>query len=553
LRGRRLVDCAGRGLRRATGYEGDNVPTDGSPSILSIDLGTSAVKLALITTRGVILGGEEEPIPLSLLPEGGAEQDPESWWSAIVRATRRLLERGVAPVGDIIGVNVGSQWSGTVAVDEQGMPLRPAILWMDSRGARHIQRVTRGLVSIEGYGVGKALTWVRLTGGAPSMSGKDPLGHILYLQHEHPEVYRNTYKFLEPKDWLNLRLTGRFAASYDSITLHWVTDNRELTRVRYDERLLRMTGLQREKLPDLVPPASVLGPLSAEAALALGLGPNVQVVTGTPDILAAAVGSGAVRDFEPHLCVGTSSWLSCHVPFKKTDLLHQMGSLPSALPGRYLLVNEQESAGICLVTLKNLLFETEAPAAARSSQEIYAGFERAAEGIPAGSDRLLFLPWLNGERSPVEDRLVRGGFVNLSLQTTRGHLVRAVMEGVAYNSRWLLTYVEQFVGRKLEAIRMIGGGARSKLWCQIYADILGRTILQVDEPVMANARGAAFQAAVALGQLTVDEIPALVPVARTYEPNPKNRGLYEELFREFLHLYKTNRSAFARLNQSRRA
>ena len=140
----------------ATGYEGDNVPTAGSPSILSIDLGTSAVKLALITTRGVILGGEEEPIPLSLLPEGGAEQDPESWWSAIVRATRRLLERGVAPLGDIIGVNVGSQWSGTVAVDEQGRPLRPAILWMDSRGARHIQRVTRGLVSFEGYGVGKA-------------------------------------------------------------------------------------------------------------------------------------------------------------------------------------------------------------------------------------------------------------------------------------------------------------------------------------------------------------------------------------------------------------
>ncbi len=526
------------------------MPTAGSPSILSIDLGTSAVKLALITTRGVIQGGEEEPIPLSLLAEGGAEQDPESWWSAIVRATRRLLERGVASPGEIIGVNVGSQWSGTVAVDEQGRPLRPAILWMDSRGARHVQRVTRGLVSIEGYGLSKVLTWVRLTGGAPSMSGKDPLGHILYLQHEHPEIYRNTYKFLEPKDWLNLRLTGRFASSYDSITLHWVTDNRELNRVRYDERLLKMTGLQREKLPDLVPAASVLGPLSAEAARALGLSESVQVVSGTPDILAAAVGSGAVRDFEAHLCVGTSSWLSCHVPFKKTDLLHQMCSMPSALPGRYLLVNEQESAGICLVTLKNLLFETEAAATAPSSQEIYAGFERAAERIPPGSNRLIFLPWLNGERSPVENRLARGGFFNQSLQTTRGHLVRAVLEGVAYNSRWLLPHVEQFAGRKLEAIRMIGGGARSKLWCQIYADVLDRPILQVAEPVMANARGAALQAAVALGHLKVDEIPALVPVARTYEPDRKNRGIYDELFREFLQLYKTNKSIFARLNRA---
>lgn len=526
------------------------MPTAGSASILSIDLGTSAVKLALITTRGAILGSEVEPLPLSLLPEGGAEQEPEHWWSAVVRGTRRMLERGVAAPADIIGVNVGSQWSGTVAVDEQGQPLRPAILWMDSRGASHVRRVTQGLVSIEGYGLGKLYTWVKLTGGAPSSSGKDPLGHILYLQHEDPELYQRTYKFLEPKDWLNLRLSGRFTASYDSIALHWVTDNRNLSRLTYDDRLLKLTGLHREKLPELVPAASVLGPLSPEAAQALGLSENTQVVSGTPDILAAAVGSGAVRDFEPHLCVGTSSWLSCHVPFKKADLLHQMGTLPSALPGRYLLVNEQESAGICLVSLKNLLYEE---AGAVDSQEIYAAFERAAERVPAGSDRLLFMPWLNGERSPVEDRLVRGGFFNQTLQTTRGHLVRAVMEGVAYNSRWLLTYVEQFVDRKLDSIRMIGGGARSKLWCQIYADVLGRRIQQVDEPVLANARGAAFQAALALGRLTVDEIPELVPVARTFEPDTKNQGLYDSMFREFLTLYKTNKSLFARLNKARSA
>jgi xylulokinase len=529
------------------------VATARNQTILAIDLGTSAVKLALITPRGRILGGEVEPIPLSLLPEGGAEQDPESWWSAIVRGTRRLLDQGVASPSDVIGVNCSSQWSGTVAVDEQGRPLRPAILWMDSRGSPHTRRVTRGLFSIEGFGLGKLLTWVRLTGGAPSQSGKDPLGHILYLQHELPDVYRRTYKFLEPKDWLNLRLTGRFAASFDSITLHWVTDNRDLARVSYDERLLRMTGLHREKLPELLPPASVLGPLKPESARELGLGEHVQVVTGSPDILAAAVGSGAVRDFEAHLCVGTSSWLSCHVPFKKTDVLHQMGTLPSALPGRYLLANEQESAGICLASLKDLLFDTQGLALTVDLQEIYAGFEHAAERIPPGSDRVIFLPWLNGERCPVEDRLVRGGFFNQSLQTTRGHLVRAVLEGVAYNSRWLLTYVEKFIGRRLGSIRLIGGGARSRLWGQILADVLDRPIQQVDEPVLANARGAAFQAAMALGRLTVDEIPELVTVARTYQPDPKNRGLYDELFREFVNLYKANKAIFARLNRARSA
>lgn len=527
--------------------------TAGSPAILAIDLGTSAVKLAVISIRGVILGSTVEPLPLALLPEGGAEQDPETWWSAIVRGTRRLLGSWGLSAADIIGVNCSSQWSGTVAVDEQGQPLRPAIIWMDSRGGPHVRRIARGPVSVEGYGVGKLVRWVRLAGGAPSHSGKDSLGHILYLQHEHPDVYRDTYKFLEPKDWLNLRLSGRFAASHDSITVHWVTDTREPNRVRYDAGLLKITGLHREKLPDLVPSASVLGPLRPEAARELGLGEHVQVVSGAPDIMAAAVGSGAVRDFEAHLCIGTSAWLCCHVPSKKTDVLHQMGTMPSALPGRYLLVNEQDSAGICLTSLKDLLVETPEGATGPDSQELYARFERAAERVPPGSDQLIFMPWLNGERSPVDDRRVRGGFFNQTLQTTRGHLVRAVMEGVAYNARWLLTHVEPFIGRKLEAIRLIGGAARSRLWCQILADVFDRPIQQVDEPVMANARGAAFQAALALGHLRVDEIPPLVPVARIYTPDPKNRGLYDELFREFLNLYKANKAIFARLNRARSA
>ena len=537
------------------------VPTSANPSILAIDLGTSAVKLAAVTLRGTILGGEVEPQELHLLPDGGAEQDPEAWWSAIIRGTRRLLDKGVVSADDIVGINISSQWSGTVAVDERGKPLRPAIIWMDSRGETHVRRVAHGFMPVEGFGIARLLTWVRRTGGAPTLSGKDPLGHILYLKHEHPALYRDTYKFLEPKDWLNLRLSGRFASSYDTITLHWVTDNRDLQRIRYDEGLLKMTGLPREKLPDLVPAASVLGPLQPEAARALGLSEKVQVITGAPDILAAAVGSGAVRDHEAHLCIGTSSWLSCHLPYKKTDVFHQMGTLPSALPGRYLLTNEQESAGICLSFLKdNILFGHEELARdgntddqGQASANLYKVLEKEAERIPAGSDKLIFMPWLNGERSPVDDQRLRGGFFNQSLKTTRGHMVRAVLEGVAYNSRWLFTYVEKFVGRRLDSIRIIGGGARSKLWCQIIADVLDRRIQQVDEPVLANARGAAFQAALALGHLTVDEIPSLVPVAHTFEPNPQNRGLYDELFREFVNLYKSNKAIFARLNRVRSA
>jgi len=508
------------------------------------------VKVALVSTRGEIADSELEPLEVLLLPDGGAEQDPEHWWAAIRRAVRRLLDRGTVPVERVVALNTSVQWSGTVPVDRGGKPLTNAIIWMDSRGARHARRITGGLVKVEGYGVRRLVTWIRRTGGVPTHSGKDPIAHILFVRDELPSVYRDTYKFLEPKDWLNLRLTGRLASSYDSITLHWVTDNRDVGKVVYDDRLLRLAGIEREKLPDLLPPATVLGPILPEVARDLGLSDRVQVVIGMPDLLAAAIGSGAVGDYEPHLCVGTSSWLSCHVPYKKTDLFHNMASLPSSIPGRYLLTNEQESAGACLTWLRdNVFFHDDELATGAGPPDAYRTFDRIAERVPPGSGGVIFMPWLNGERTPVDDSLLRGGFFNQSLETTRAHLVRAVLEGVAYNSRWLLMYVEKFVRRRLPAITMIGGGARSSLWCRIHADVLDRPIRQAEDPILANARGAAFQAAAALGYLSFDDIPGRVPIARTYEPDPDVRGLYDELFREFLGLYRRTRRTYARLNR----
>jgi len=161
---------------------------------------------------------------------------------------------------------------------------------------------------------------------------------------------------------------------------------------------------------------------------------------------------------------------------------------------------------------------------------------------------VIFTPWLNGERTPVEDHLVRGGFFNQSLGTTRAHLVRAVFEGVAYNTRWMHQHVERFVKRRLDGINFVGGGALSALWCQIHADVLNRTIRQVEEPRLANARGAAFAASVALGYISFDDIPERVKIHQTYHPTEANRQVYDELFAEFLNIYKNNKRAYARLN-----
>ncbi len=524
----------------------------GDDHILAIDLGTSSVKLALVSVTGVIADTEIEPLEVSLIAGGGAEQDPDHWWAAILRGAGRMLDRRSVAVDRIVGLNTSVQWSGTVPVDDAGRHLTNAVIWMDARGADQVKRVTGGFPRLHGYGAAKLARWIRLTGGAPGHSGKDPIAHILWIRDQRPDVYRETRVFLEPRDYLNLRLTGKIASSFDAITLHWVTDNRDLARVDYDAGLLRMGRLERGKLPDLMLPASVLGPLLPRAARELGLSERTRVVIGMPDVLAAAIGAGAVRDFDAHLCVGTSSWLTCHVPYKKTDLLHNMASLPSSVPGRYLLTDEQESAGICLTWLRdNVFFHDDELAVGADRLEAYRIFDRIAERAPAGSHGVIFTPWLNGERTPVDDHRVRGGFFNQSLDTTRADLVRAVLEGVAYNSRWLLTYVERFIGKRLPAIAMVGGGARSALWCRIHADVLDRPVRQVEDPVFANARGAALQAAAALGYLAFDDIPDRVPIARTFEPDPEHRATYDALYGGFTGLYRATRRLHARLNGGR--
>ncbi len=518
--------------------------------ILAIDLGTSGPKVALVSAAGEVVDVAFEPVRLMLLEGGGAEQDPDEWWGAITTAARRVLGSGKVAAGSVEAVCCTAQWSGTVAVDEDGRHLGNAIIWMDSRGAACVRRLTGGLVKVAGYGLRKIVRWIRLTGGAPTRSGKDSIAHILWLMKERPEVYSRAYKFLEPKDYLNLRLTGRFAASYDSIALHWLTDNRDVSRVAYDPTLIAWSGIARDKLPELKRAVDLLGPVRPEVAAELGLAGDVQVVMGTPDVQSAAIGSGAVADYAAHLYIGTSSWLTCHVPFKKTDVFHNMASLPAAVPDRYFIANEQETAGAALDFLvDNLLWPDDELATGPRPDDVYERLERMVARTPAGSDKVIFTPWLYGERTPVEDHAVRGGFANLSLKTTREHLARAVYEGVAYNSRWLLGYVEKFIGRRLTSIAMIGGGARSGVWCQIAADVLDRPVRQVAEPIHANVRGAGLLGAVAMGYLGFEDIPERVEIAATFEPDPASRAVYDELFGAFLEIYERNRKMHARLNR----
>ena len=379
--------------------------------VLAIDLGTSGPKAAVYSLQGQLVAHSRAETSVIYQPGGGAEQDPAAWQRAVNRAVLEVLSQKEVAPEKIVAIGCTGQWSGTVAVVRKGRPLMNAITWLDARGAAYARKITRGLVEVAGYGLDKVLTWVRLTGGIPTLSGKDSIAHILYIKNERPDIYAQTYKFLEPKDYLNRYLTGRFAATYDSITLHWLTDNRDLNAVRYHNHLLDLAGVDREKLPDLIRATDLLGPIRPEIAEEWGLGRDVQVIGGAPDVHSAAIGSGAVADYEPHLYLGTSSWLICHVPFKKTDLFHNMASLPSALPDRYLLINEQESAGACLEYLVDrLFFPDDVLSVGPRPSDLYTRLNTAAAAVAPGSDGLIFTPWLYGERTPVEDHTIRGGF-----------------------------------------------------------------------------------------------------------------------------------------------
>ena len=518
--------------------------------MFTIDLGTSGPKVALFTLTGEYVDGEFSPVDLEILQGGGVEQRPQDWWSGIVEASRRMWQRcDEIERSQVIAVSVTSQWSGTVPVDANHEAVHNAIIWMDSRGSAQTRDLVRGRINVEGYDPLKLKKWIQLTGGIPSHSGKDTLCHMLFVEQALPEVAKKTAMYLEPKDYLNARLTGRAVSTYDTMVLTWLTDNRVWDRIDYVPELLSMAGIDRSKLPDMIAATDIVGDVLESVATELGIPAGIPVIGGTPDVQSATIGSGAVRDYEAHLYIGTSSWLTCHVPKKKTDVFAGVAALPSPLPGKYFVADEQETAGATLNWLRdNVLYPTDALGGAGAPEDAFARIDALAAASPAGSNGVIFTPWLNGERTPVDDHTVRAGWFNLSLGTTRADQVRAVLEGVAFNSRWMLGVVEKFCGREFPWLNIIGGGGRSDLWCQIFADVMNRPIRQVENPIRANARGAALLAGIALGRITVDEIAEQTAVTATFTPNPEHRAMYDSMYDAFSSIYKSNKGMYRRLN-----
>ncbi len=504
---------------------------------LAVDLGTGGVKVATVHEDGRVLASAFRSIDSVQTDDGGTEQDTDEWWSLTTDAIREALA-ATGSLSPCAGIGITGQWGSTVPVDGDGRAVGPCIVWSDHRGGQWSQSIVGSPVAVAGYGATKALRWLRLSGGLPSPSGADPTGHVHFLRHRRPDVYARAATLLEPVDFIGLRLTGRAAATPASMTASWLTDNRPNAALGYHPTLVRLAGREAAKLPPLLATGATLGTVRADVAADLGLPGDVPVVCGVPDLHTAAMGAGAVADFAGHIAISTTAWVSAPVPFKKTDIFHQVTSIPGLRPGSYLIANNHETGGATLRWLRDSVFGGGG----------YDAITAEAVAVPAGSGGVIFTPWLKGERSPVADANLRASFVNMSLSTTRAHLIRAVLEGVAYNARWLLEVVDSYAGRRLESLRLLGGGAVSDLWCQIHADVIGRPIHQVADPMNVNVRGAAWFAAMHLGHVTLDDVASRTPPARVFEPSAAAGAAYAPLYAEFTALAKNQRSMFKRLN-----
>lgn len=509
---------------------------------VAIDLGTSVLKVGLVSLSGTVAWAVSYELVTSLTRDGGAEQDPAEWWRLTCDAVKAAVRSGAVRPGQIVAVSVTGLWGSTVPVAGDGAPVGPGLLWLDSRGARHAKRRFGGPVF--GYSPRQLAIWVRKTAGAPSTSGADSIGHMLYLELDRPEIAKAARWYLEPVDYVSMRFTGTAAASPASMTGAWLTDNRHLDRLSYDSGLVRMAGVDPDKLPPLRPTGSVIGPVLPDVADTLGLPSGVLVVTGTPDLHSAAAGTGTMDGRRCHVALSTSSWVSCAVPFKKTAASQQIASVPGVLPGSYLVVDNHETAGACLRWFRDQVIGTVPGGGVRPR---FDALTELAAAAPPGAGGVVFTPWLAGGRSPVDDRNSRAGFHNLSLIADLPAMTRAVLEGVAYHNRWLLEAVERFTRRRLDPVRIFGGGALSDLWCQIHADVMNRAVERMADPVHVNLRGSAILAGLALGDLSPVEAGELALVDTTFWPDASRRAVYDRLFTEFPRLYKAQKPMFARL------
>lgn len=497
------------------------------------------MKVALVDPDGAIVATGQRQLVNRLDGEVG-EQDAALMWDAVCAATSEAT--AVAPeVAEVVGaVGVCSQYSSIVPVDRDGEPVAPMVMWTDKRGTDHSFEVLAA--------TDDALeVWVDRH-GIPPVGGGLSLAHMLHLQLDRPEVHAQTAMWLEPMDFVTMRLTGNALANQGSMFMSELCDNRTLGLTIYDDELLVRSGIDADRLPPLGRPDQPVGTLRADVADGLGLPTGAVVYGGVNDTTAGAVASGAFTDGTAGLSIGTTTVLIDTVADKRVDLDHELLSMPGPFDDTYVLWAENGIGGRALEHILVDVVHAVDELADHHTEDEYAMLDTAIGSSAPGSGGVMFLPWLNGSLSPSSSPTMRGGFINMSLESTRTDLVRSVTEGVAHNLAWLMPFAESFTGRSMEQVAFFGGAARSAAWCQVLADVLDRPVGSLAAPDWVVARGVANLARCRHGSIERADLLAAAEMSATYEPDDANRDLYDTMHEQFEAAFEALRPIHEALN-----
>ncbi len=495
------------------------------PLLLGLDAGTSSVKAVLLDLSGNLCASGSAEYPLHHIRSGWVEQDPEDWWQATGKAIGEVLAKVEHGPERILGMAISSQAPTLLSLDKSGRPLRPAIIWMDRRAEAESMRLTELLGAEEIY---------RITGNRPDAFYV--AARLLWLRNHEPEILKQTWKFVQVNGYLNYRFTGHLTVDPSHAVLMQMCD---YATGKWSEALCSACGVDPAQFPEVMESHHIQGEVTAEAAMVTGLKAGTPVMAGIIDSPAAALEAGVA---EPGIAVemtGTSTVVI--IPNNRGLTERALIAMPHALPGIHLLLGAMVSSGGSLRWFQDQFGQL---ADGESRTASFDQLTNEAAGIKPGSDGVIFLPYMMGERSPIWHSNARGVFFGLSLATPKAALVRAIMEGAAFALRHNVETAQR-AGAEVREMRSTGGCSRSDLWNQIKSDVLGMP-LQLPSAAVGSPFGAAILAGMGTGAFPNirKSLAEMVHLDRRFEPNMANHERYTQIYRVYRNIYEHLKSDF---------
>jgi xylulokinase len=492
--------------------------------VLAHDLGTSGNKATLYDAAGRMIGSAFDGYNTKYVRTGWAEQHPEDWWRAVCASTRQLVQQCRVRGEEVACIVFSGQMMGCALLDKAARPLRSAIIWADQRSVAQERWITEQLSKEDIY---------RITGHRVAASST--LCKMLWFRDNQPDVYRATHKFVQAKDAIVARLTGNFVTDPSDAS---GTNLYDLDNGTWSARILEVARLDPAQLPDIRPSTEIVGTVLPGVADEVGVPAGTPVVVGGGDGVSAAIGAGVISEGSAFNYIGSSSWISLATqkPIYEPDF--KTYTFAHMIPGMFSPCGAMQMAGGAYAWTRSQLGTLEMRTARALGLSPYELLNAQAEKSPPGANGLIFLPYLLGERSPHWNPHARGAFIGLTIRHTRADMIRAVLEGVTMNLRIVqVAFMAQ--GARIEAMRVIGGGARGRLWNHIMADIYGVPVHRLAILEEATSMGAALAGGIGVGLYPdFSLIESMNRVVEVIEPDPRAQAVYQQIFPIFEAAYR---------------